>query len=249
MIIYGLNPVLEALRSHPKRVHYVAVSREHGAKLQRAVAEAKKHGVPLRVVSGEQIDRLAGRGVHNGIVADVSETTYADFESVVERESTVFVLILDGITDPQNFGAILRVADGFGADLVVIPEHDSVGLTPAAVKASAGASRAGHEPGPRHRDVEESRLLGLRGGIRRRRARVHRLPRQSRPRPRQRRQGDPPQRARALRSRHHDSDDRSRRLVQCGDGGRGALLRSATPSSASAVTSETIPQTVTSGFS
>ena len=138
MIIYGLNPVLEALRSHPDRVHYVGVAREHGGKLQRALAEARRAGVPVRMMTGEQIDRLAGRGVHNGVVADVSEGTYADFDDATERAS--FVLILDGITDPQNFGAILRVADGFGVDLVVIPQHDSVGLTPAAVKASAGAS-------------------------------------------------------------------------------------------------------------
>src|SRR5207237_5757864 len=56
------------------------------------------------------------------------------------REDTKFVLILDGVTDPQNFGAILRVAEGFGVNVVVIPQHESVGLTPAAVKASAGAS-------------------------------------------------------------------------------------------------------------
>src|SRR5437762_4358741 len=140
MIIYGLNPVLEALRSHAERVHYVGVAREHGGKLQRAIAEAKRAGVPLRQLTGEQIDRLAGRGVHNGVVADVSQGTYADFDDAIERETTSFVLILDGITDPQNFGAILRVADGFGVDLVVIPQHESVGLTPAAVKASAGAS-------------------------------------------------------------------------------------------------------------
>ena len=140
MIIYGLNPVLEALRSNPKRVHYVAISREHGSKLQRAVAEAKRLGVPMRIVTGEQIDRLAGGGVHNGIVADVSHGAYADFDEVVAADETKFVLILDGITDPQNLGAILRVADGFGADLVVLPEHDSAALTPAAVKASAGAS-------------------------------------------------------------------------------------------------------------
>jgi len=138
MIIYGLNPVLEALRSHPDRVHYVGVAREHGGKLQRAVAEAKRAGVPVRQMTGEQIDRLAGRGVHNGVVADVSEGKYADFDDAVGRAS--FVLVLDGITDPQNFGAILRVADAFGVDLVVIPQHESVGLTPAAVKASAGAS-------------------------------------------------------------------------------------------------------------
>ncbi len=141
MIIYGLNPVIEAIRSQPKRVHYIGVSREHGGKLQRAIAEAKKAGVPVRQMNAEQIDHLAGRGVHNGIVADVSEAAYADFEEVVARETTKLILILDGVTDPQNFGAILRVADGFGVDLVVIPQHESVGLTPAAVKASAGASQ------------------------------------------------------------------------------------------------------------
>ena len=141
MIIYGLNPVLEAIRSHPDRIHYIAVSREHGGKLQRAIAEAKTAGVAVRQVGTEQIDRLAGRGVHNGIVADISEQSYADFDDALARDDTRFVLLLDGITDPQNLGAILRVADGFGVQLVVIPEHDSVGLTPAAVKASAGASQ------------------------------------------------------------------------------------------------------------
>jgi len=138
MIIYGLNPVLEAIRSHPERIHYVAVAR--GAHTQRAFDAAKQAGIPVRLLPPDQIDRLAGRGVHNGVVADLSEAAYADFDEVVGREDTEFIVILDGITDPQNFGAILRVADGFGVDLVVIPQHDSVGLTPAAVKASAGAS-------------------------------------------------------------------------------------------------------------
>lgn len=141
MIIYGLNPVLEAMRSHPERIHYVGIAREHGSKVQRVLAEAKKAGVPVRMLLAEQVDRLANRGVHNGVVADLSESGYGDFDEVLGREGTTFVLILDGITDPQNFGAILRVAEGFGVDLVVIPQHESVGLTPAAVKASAGASQ------------------------------------------------------------------------------------------------------------
>lgn len=141
MIIYGLNPVLEAIRSHPERIRYIGISREHGAKLQKAVAEAKKAGVATRTMTGEQLERLAGRVVHNGVVAEVSDAGYADFDDLIQQEATRFVLILDGITDPQNFGAILRVADAFGVHLVVIPEHDSVGLTPAAVKASAGASQ------------------------------------------------------------------------------------------------------------
>ncbi|MBK5258310.1 MAG: 23S rRNA (guanosine(2251)-2'-O)-methyltransferase RlmB [Thermoanaerobaculia bacterium] len=141
MIIYGLNPVIEAIRSNPKGVRYVAVSRIHGSKLLTAIADAKKAGINVKQLEPEQIDRLAARGVHNGIVAEVADAGYADFDDVLGREGTKFVLILDGITDPQNFGTILRVADGFGVDLVVIPEHESVGLTPAAVKASAGASQ------------------------------------------------------------------------------------------------------------
>ena len=137
MIIFGTNPVLEAIRSHPDRVHYIAVAR--GANTQRVFDAAKKAGVPVRVLPPDQIDRLA-RGVHNGVVADMSEASYGDFEDIVALDATNFVVILDGITDPQNFGAILRVAEGFGVNVVVIPEHESVGLTPAAVKASAGAS-------------------------------------------------------------------------------------------------------------
>jgi 23S rRNA (guanosine2251-2'-O)-methyltransferase len=140
VIIYGTNPVLEALRSHPARVRFVAVAREESGRHRRVVAEAKSAGVSLRQMTNEQIERLAGRGVHNGVVAEIAEGGYVDFDETIEREETAFVLLLDGITDPQNLGAILRVADGFGIDLVVIPEHDSVGLTPSAVKASAGAS-------------------------------------------------------------------------------------------------------------
>ena len=138
MIIYGVNPVLEAIRSHPERIHYIAVAREQSARHQRLIGEAKQAAVSIRFVGAEQVDRLAGRGVHNGVAADIAESGYVDFDDAIESAS--LVLILDGITDPQNFGAILRVADGFGIDLVVIPEHESVGLTPAAVKASAGAS-------------------------------------------------------------------------------------------------------------
>ena len=141
MIVYGANPVLEALRAHPDRVRYVGITREQSGRMQKLVGEAKKHGVTVRTMTSNELDRLTDRGVHNGVVADVDAGSYADFHDVVADEKTTFVLILDGITDPQNFGAILRVADGFGVDLVVIPEHESVGLTPAAVKASAGASQ------------------------------------------------------------------------------------------------------------
>jgi 23S rRNA (guanosine2251-2'-O)-methyltransferase len=141
MIIYGLNPVLEALRSHPERVRYVGIARDQGQKFLRAVDTARDARVSVRQIPAVQLDRLAAGGVHNGIVAEVTQTEYADFQEMVDDDATRFVLLLDSIQDPQNLGAILRVADGFGVDLVVIPEHESVGLTPAAVKASAGASQ------------------------------------------------------------------------------------------------------------
>jgi 23S rRNA (guanosine2251-2'-O)-methyltransferase len=140
MIVYGANPVLEALRSNPGRVRYIAVVRDQSARMQRIIREAKDAGVTVRMLAASEVDRLAGRVVHNGVAAEVSDAVYADFDEVIEREETSFVLILDGITDPQNFGAILRVADGFGVHLVVTPEHESVGLTPTAIKASAGAA-------------------------------------------------------------------------------------------------------------
>jgi 23S rRNA (guanosine2251-2'-O)-methyltransferase len=141
MIIYGLNPIIETIRSRPDRIRYIGVSRDSGNKLQKAISEARQAGLQVRQMPPEQIERLTGGGVHNGIVADVEETGYADFDEEIAREATRFILILDGLTDPQNFGAILRVAEGFGVNLVVMPEHESVGLTPTAVKASAGASQ------------------------------------------------------------------------------------------------------------
>lgn len=140
MLIYGANPVLEALRAHPRRVRWIAVQREHSGRMQKLIGAAKEAGVALKIVPTNEMVRLVGRAVHNGVAAEVAEGEYVDFHDAVTAEGTKFILILDGITDPQNFGAILRVADGFGIDLVVIPEHESVGLTPAAVKASAGAS-------------------------------------------------------------------------------------------------------------
>lgn len=140
MILYGANPVLEAIRSHPERVRYIAVAREHSGRMVKLIDEAKEAGIEVRFLPMQQVNKLAGRGVHNGVVAEVAEGAYADFHEAVESEETAFVLILDGITDPQNLGAILRVADGFGVDLVVVPEHDSAGLTAVAIKASAGAS-------------------------------------------------------------------------------------------------------------
>ena len=140
MIIFGVNPVREAIRAHAGRIRYLGVAKDAGSRLQKLIDEAKRAGVAIRFLNGAEVDRLAQAKVHNGVVADVSEAEYADFEELIGNSATTFVLLLDGIQDPQNFGAVLRVAEGLGVNLVVIPEHDSVGLSGTAVKASAGAS-------------------------------------------------------------------------------------------------------------
>src|SRR6185295_13622832 len=95
LIIYGVNPILEAIRSHAERVRYVAVAREETARHQSLISEAKRAGVAVRNLAIEQIAKLAGGGVHNGVVAEVSQTAFADFGNVIGADETNFVLILD----------------------------------------------------------------------------------------------------------------------------------------------------------
>ena len=141
MIIYGLNPVREALRAHPKRIRYIAVSNADKEKLGRIVAAAKVANVAVRIFPREQIGRLAGGMVHNGVVADVTDTDYVDFDEMISSEEPPErIFILDGVQDPQNLGALLRVADVFAIGLVVVPKHESAGLSGVVTKASAGAS-------------------------------------------------------------------------------------------------------------
>ncbi len=131
--IYGLRPVVEALKSRRRRVFEVL-----DATGDRSVREAAG-GVPVKKVPRSRIDELARGGVHQGVVARVEPYPYTGLEEIVAAPEPL-VLVLDGVTDPRNLGAVLRAADGAGASGVVIPKDKAVGVTAAAVKASAGAS-------------------------------------------------------------------------------------------------------------
>lgn len=96
-------------------------------------------GVRLRHVRQEHIEDLASSVIHQSVVAQVGSYPYSALEEVLAAPSPL-ILVLDGVTDPQNLGAVLRVADGAGASGVVIPKDRAAGVTPVAVKASAGAS-------------------------------------------------------------------------------------------------------------
>ena len=134
-VVYGVRPVIEALRSGRRRVHEVldAVGEEGVA------SEAAARKVPVRRVPRGRIEELAPGAAHQGIAARVAPYPYSGLDEILSSPEPL-VLVLDGVTDPRNLGAILRVADGAGASGVVIPRDRAVGVTPVAVKASAGAS-------------------------------------------------------------------------------------------------------------
>ena len=134
-IIYGFRPIVEALRGKRRKVREVLDATGD----EEVASEAAAHDVRVRHVRRERIEELAPGAVHQGLVARVGPYPYAGLEEILAVPDPL-VLFLDGVTDPRNLGAVLRIADGAGASGVVIPKDRAVGVTPATVKASAGAS-------------------------------------------------------------------------------------------------------------
>ena len=146
-VLYGLHPVEEALKAGKRRFDHVLVARErHDDRLERLVAACRQAGVRVRQEPREQLTEMAQTAMHQGVVALVRPQELLTIEDLYEPDggraggSARLVLALDGVEDPQNLGALLRVADGAGVDGVVLTERRSAPLSPAAVKASAGAA-------------------------------------------------------------------------------------------------------------
>ncbi|HUR37136.1 MAG TPA: 23S rRNA (guanosine(2251)-2'-O)-methyltransferase RlmB [Terriglobales bacterium] len=142
-VIYGIHAVEEALRSRGRAFDYVAVAKDRkDAKLQRIVTACREVGVAVRFEERDQLTRIARTQTHQGVVAVAAQKKYDDVEDVLaaKRGQYAFVVVLDGVEDPHNLGALLRTADAAGVDGVVIPERRAVGVNATVVKASAGAS-------------------------------------------------------------------------------------------------------------
>jgi 23S rRNA (guanosine2251-2'-O)-methyltransferase len=141
--IYGINAVSEALKARGRAFEWVGMAKErHDIRLQRLIEDCRRLSVPVRFVPRTELDRMAGNAAHQGVVAVTSAKQYSDLDDVVgaKRGQYSLVLVLDGVEDPHNLGAILRTADAAGADGVVIPERRAAGVTGTVTKASAGAS-------------------------------------------------------------------------------------------------------------
>jgi 23S rRNA (guanosine2251-2'-O)-methyltransferase len=138
VVIYGINPVIEALRAG--RVEEVRVSDREGARLRDVIRIAEREHVPVRRVSSGDLDRAARGGVHQGIVAKLRGAQQYDVADLIASASgPPLIVVLDGVEDPHNVGAILRTVDAAGGSGVVRQSRHAASLDGAAAKASAGA--------------------------------------------------------------------------------------------------------------
>ncbi len=128
-IVYGLNPVIELLRAGRRKVEEIIYSREEIPEEIKSICSEK--GIPLK--RGD-VERYARGAVHQGIVAKTEPYPYASEKEIDGR----FLLFLDGIEDPRNFGAVIRCAWAFGIEGIFIPQKGSTKVTPVVLKTSAG---------------------------------------------------------------------------------------------------------------
>lgn len=142
-VVYGIHPVLELLESRGREVDRLFVALERRGGLGRILRLAREAGIPVSRMPREALARRVGRGaVHQGIAAQVAPLPYADVVELCEQAARGhrLVVLLDGVVDPRNLGAILRTSAAAGVDGVILVGEGSVGLGPTVAKVAAGAA-------------------------------------------------------------------------------------------------------------
>lgn len=133
-----INPLLEALRSSPLRVTKIFIQRDTERKrIAEVVKMARSRRVPVIWVPKGRLDHMDKH--HQGVVALSSPKAFTSVESILSVSKNPFLLLLDGVEDPQNLGAIIRTAEGAGVDGLILPERRSAGLSDVVSSVSAGA--------------------------------------------------------------------------------------------------------------
>ncbi|MFQ5455177.1 MAG: 23S rRNA (guanosine(2251)-2'-O)-methyltransferase RlmB [Nitrospirota bacterium] len=143
-IIYGINPILESLRSKDRTFNKIYILK---GRKDRAVNEivdlTKRQYIPLYFENRQVLNRIAGSSKHQGVIGIVSKKIFSSIDDILraakERDEEPFILILDNIEDPGNIGAIIRTSDAVGVHGIIIPERRCPGITNITVKTSAGA--------------------------------------------------------------------------------------------------------------
>lgn len=141
--IEGRNAVLEAFRSGRTIDKLYVLDGCKDGPVQTILREAKKQDTIVNFVKKERLDQLSETGKHQGVIASAAAYAYAEVEDILKKAEdkgeAPFIILLDGIEDPHNLGAIIRTANLAGAHGVIIPKRRAVGLTATVAKASAGA--------------------------------------------------------------------------------------------------------------
>jgi len=135
-ILSGVHPVAEALRAGHALERVLIAQGAGGPRLQEIIDMARRASIPVRFEPRGALDRVAGTSAHQGVVALGAAQKYVSLESVQDSQ---LVVVLDGVEDPHNLGAIIRTAHAAGAASVIIPERRAAGLTDVVAKAAAGA--------------------------------------------------------------------------------------------------------------
>ena len=136
-ILIGIHPVAEALRARRPLDRVLVAKGVGGARVQEIIDLSRKNSTPLRFEERAALDRLAGSAAHQGVVALGAAKQYAELENIAGAAH--MLVVLDGLEDPHNLGAVIRTAHAAGADAVVVPERRAAGLTDTVAKAAAGA--------------------------------------------------------------------------------------------------------------
>jgi 23S rRNA (guanosine2251-2'-O)-methyltransferase len=142
--VYGIHPVLELLQSGRRHIEAIllGVKRQHRG-IQQVVDLASRRNIPITSVAPAELRRVLGHDQHQGVAALVAPVAYRLFAEVTTLLQQVpgphTLLALDGVTDVGNFATLVRSAVAFGVDVILLPKHQSVGLTPVVAKRSAGA--------------------------------------------------------------------------------------------------------------
>lgn len=141
-VIIGRNAVLEALKSD-REIEKITVAKGAEGSVKQIVAKAKDKKIPLYYSEKSRMDKAADGGAHQGVIAVVSDYQYSTVDDILalaeKRGEKPFVIILDGLEDPHNLGAIMRTAECAGAHGIIIPKRRSVSVTETVAKTSAGA--------------------------------------------------------------------------------------------------------------
>jgi 23S rRNA (guanosine2251-2'-O)-methyltransferase len=138
--ICGVHAVYEALASRDQPIERIHIAREaHSTRLKEILELARERNVPVRKEERSVLDRMAEGELHQGIIAVSAALKYADFEMLF-KSAKPLIVVLDGVEDPHNLGAVMRTAEASGASGVIVPDRHSAPLSATVVKASAGAS-------------------------------------------------------------------------------------------------------------